>query len=142
MQFTVPKFIERQPRIIGPLTFKQFVFVGTAGGICLFLYFIVPFYLFIISAVFLLGAALSLAFVKIGKDPLPVVIKNFFVYIFNPKVYLWKKKITPYKTPDFFKKRKKIGKEEFEEKKEESVLKISGDSQLRKLSTRIETRSK
>ena len=83
MQFIVPKFIERKPKIIGPLTFKQFVFIGTAGGICLFLYFIVPFWLFMIIALFLLGGSSALAFLKIGKDPLPIIIKNFFIYTFT-----------------------------------------------------------
>lgn len=139
MRFTVPQFIERQPKIIGPLTFKQFIFIGTAGGICLFLYFIIPLYLFIILAVFLLGAASALAFVKIGKDPLPVVIKNFFIFILNPKVYLWRKKTTDSKVFEKPKEKKEIRKRV---KEKGSSLKISGDSQLEKLSSRIETKLK
>jgi len=139
VQFTVPQFIERKPKIIGPLTFKQFIFIGTAGGICLFLYFIIPLYLFIILAVFLLGSASALAFVKIGKDPLPVVIKNFFIFIINPKVYLWRKKTTPSKV---FKKPKEKEKIRERTKEKESSLKISGRGQLGKLSSRIETKSR
>jgi len=92
MQFTVPQFIEKEPKIVGPFTFKQFIFIGIAGGVCIFLYFTVPLPVFIITAAILLTAAFALAFLKIKGIPLPAVIKNFFFFLFKPKIYLWKKK--------------------------------------------------
>ncbi len=129
MQFTVPQFIERETKIVGPLTFKQFIFVGIAGGLCLFLYFTVSFTTFIILTVLILGTAFSLAFVKIKKIPLPVIIKNFFSFLTEPKVYLWKKKTSPPKI-----QRKKVKTIEKEEKEEPKVV---GRSKLKDLSTRL-----
>ena len=83
MQFVVPQFIERKAKILGPLTFKQFAFVGVTGLLCIFIFFTMPFSqnVKIGICVFLLGLGGALAFVKVGKDPLPVVIKNFFFFL-------------------------------------------------------------
>jgi len=134
MQFTVPKFIEMKPKIIGPLTFQQFAYLGVAGVISFFIYFIVPIYTFVIALIFLLSLAGALAFVKIGKVSLPVVIKNLIIFIFHPKIYLWKRKSI---TTKIIRKEREI-----EEKKEESPLRISENSRLKELSARIETKSK
>jgi hypothetical protein len=136
MEFTVPKFIEQEAKIVGPLTFKQFIFIGIAGGISIFLYFILPFFLFIIIAVILLGSALVLAFLKIGKTSLPEYITNFFVFIFKPRIYLWKKKTSP---PKFLAKEKEPipG---LKEPEKELKLRISKGSRIDELFTRIETK--
>lgn len=137
MEFTVPKFIEKEARIVGPLTFKQFIFIGAAGAISIFIYFIVPFFLFIIIAIVLLGGSFALAFFKIGKTSLPNFIANFFSFIFKPRIYLWKKKTSP---PKFLKKEKLPLIEEEEKEEEKTKLKVSRGSRLDELFTRVETR--
>lgn len=91
MEFTVPQFIEKEAKIIGPLTFKQFIFVGVAGGICLLLFFFVPFFLFVIIAILLMGGGAALAFLRVERIPLPAFLKNLLIFFFKPKIYLWKK---------------------------------------------------
>ena len=138
MEFTVPQFIEREPKIVGPFTFKQFIFIGIAGGLCLLLFFVLPLAVFIIIAVVLLGGAFALAFLRIGKTQFPIFIKNLFIFLFKPRIYLWRKKSVP---PKFLKKEEKIIKiDEKEEIKKESVLKIAEGSKLRDLFTRLETK--
>ena len=136
MRFTIPQFIEYEAKIIGPFTFKQFVYVGLAGAVGFVLYFSVPFYLFIISC-FVLGiGALSLAFFKIGGRSLAIIIGNFLKFKLTPKMYIWRKKEQPITV---FKKEKVKKKEEPEE---ELPLKIAEKSQLKKLRTKIETQTK
>lgn len=136
MTFNVPQFIEHEPKVVGPFTFKQFIFIGIAGGILFFLFFIIPsIWLFLLVAIVLLGGALVLALYKLNRIPLPTIIKNFFTYSLKTRIYIWKKKGVP---PKFFRKVEKIK----EEKKEESVLKIGEKSRLRELFTFLETRSK
>lgn len=137
MQFTVPQFIEKETKIVGPFSFKQFIYVGIAGGLCAFLYFIVPFYLFIIIAVILIGGALAMAFYKKQGIPLPNVIAGFFTFLFKPKIYLWKKKGTP---PKFLQKEKKERESDIENNPKESQLKIHKSSNLNELSKYIETK--
>jgi len=82
----------------------------------------------------LLGGALGFAFLKIGGRPLPTIIGNFLKYSITPKIYIWGKKETPIKV---IRKEKKK-----EEKEEELPLKIAENSQLKKLKTQIETKTK
>lgn len=138
MEFTVPQFIERKPKIVGPLTFEQLIFIGVAAGLCIFLYFTVPLFVFIIAAIFLLGGAFALAFLKIQKIPLPIFIKNFFIFIFKPKIYLWKRKFT---LPRVLQVAEKIEEEE-EEIEKKPVLEIGKGSRLKQLFTYLETKQK
>jgi len=92
MQFTVPQFVEREPRIVGPFTFKQFIFIGIGIAFSILFYFTLPFFLFLPLATIFLGMGFLLAVFKIKKIPLPIIIKNFFIFLFKPKIYLWKKK--------------------------------------------------
>lgn len=139
MEFTVPQFIEKEPKIVGPFTFKQFIFIGIAGGSCLLLFFVLPLAVFVIVAVILLGGAFALAFLKVGKTSLPEFIKNFFYFLFKPKIYLWKKKISP---PKFLREEKREIKEGEgkEEIKKESKLKVVKGSKIDELFTRLETK--
>lgn len=137
MEFSVPKFIEKKTKIAGPFTFGQLVIVVTAGATIFFLYFLVPFATFIIAAAFLLTVAGFLAFGKINQTPVPVVIKNFFIFFLNPKIYLWKRKTAPYKIIET--KKIEVKKEEEEEK---SPLKVTERSRLKELSTRIEMKNR
>ncbi|MAF25034.1 hypothetical protein CL634_05600 [bacterium] len=135
-QFVVPKFIEHEITIIGPFTFKQFIYIGVAGAIAFVLYFTAPFFIFLVASLILGGIALALAFMKIGGRSLPEMVKNFLMFSSAPKIYLWKKGPSPKLI------KKKISKEKKEIKEEAIAPKIAGKSQLRKLSTKIETEAK
>lgn len=135
MQFTIPKFIEEEPKIIGPLTFKQFLFLAGATGLCALLYFLLPFLLFLPLAVLIMAGGGALAFLKIESHSLPVLAKNFFFFSTSPKIYLWKQSALP---PKLMKK-KETAKKKIEAKKE-SPLKIGEKSQLKKLAARLEMR--
>ncbi|MDD2913417.1 MAG: PrgI family protein [Candidatus Paceibacterota bacterium] len=92
MNFTVPQFIEEETKIIGPLSFRQIVFIAIAIGISTIAYFSVSnFFIFILITAVSLGIGTSLALLKINKTPLPILIKNFFLFSFKPKIYLWQK---------------------------------------------------
>ncbi len=134
MRFTVPQFIEHEAKIVGPFTFKQFVYIGIAGAICFILYFSVPFSIFIIACIIIGSGAMSLAFLKIGGRDLPSVIGSFLKFNLAPKMYLWKKKQG--KISMLEEKKVKI------EKKEETPLKIAKKSQLKNIQTEIETKTK
>jgi len=135
MRFTLPQFIEHEAKIIGPLTFRQFIFIGMAGGICFILFFTVPFSIFLIACLILGGGAMALAFLKIGGRSLPTILGNFLKFSVSPKIFIWRKIETPIKV---FKK-EKIKKEGVEE---ELPLKIAERSQLKKIRTQIETQTR
>jgi len=137
MEFQVPQFIERKPKIIGPLTFGQFVYIAIAGAIFFILYYSIAetnFLLFLFISIIVFLTAFAFAFGKIGGRSLPVVLINFFEFCLAPKRYFWGKKEVPLKLI-----MKKIERKEGREEAEEIPLKIAERNQLKKLSTQIET---
>jgi len=141
MEFQVPQFIEHKPKIVGPLTFGQFVYIGIAGGICLFLWLLIGkknFFLFVFASVILFLIAAVLAFGKIEGRPIPTMFGNFLKFqLLMPRRYFWKTKETPPKLI-----MKKIETKKEEEKIEETPLKIGEKSYLKNLSIKIETKTR
>ena len=138
MRFQVPQFIEAEAKIVGPLTFKQLLYLVGPGLIIFFLYFSLAktnLLVFILITVFLAGLALSFAFLKIGGYSFSVLLKNFLSFFISSKIYLWEKKATP---PKIIPKKEKPK----EEVPETPTLKIAEKSQLKKLSSQIETMTK
>lgn len=134
-RFTVPKFIEREAKIVGPFTLKQFIFVGAAGIISAVLYFTIPFYFFLLATVLLFSGALVLALVKIEGMPIPVLFKNFLSFLFAEKIYLWKRKVLAPKVI------KKSGPEK-KEKEKIPTPRVIKKSRLKDLLTRVTTGGK
>ncbi|KPJ57557.1 hypothetical protein AMJ49_00330 [Parcubacteria bacterium DG_74_2] len=130
MEFVVPKFIERELRIIGPLTMKQFAHLAFAGIICFFIYFVAPRPIFWFSVLFLGGVSLGLAFIKIEGRPIIIRIFNFFKFFVGPKLYIWKVKRVPFS----FSKLKKL-------EKEGLSLEVGGASELKKIKKEVETKT-
>jgi hypothetical protein len=95
MRFTIPQFIEHEAKIIGPLTFKQFIFVGVAGAVVFILYFSLAktnFPLFLLLGAIIMSLAVLLAFVRINGRTLPIILANLFRFSIAPKKYIWKQK--------------------------------------------------
>lgn len=98
MRFQVPQFIEKESKIAGPLTFKQFGLMGGAGVGILILYAALAkanFMLFVFLSALLGFVAISLGFVKVNGRSLPLVLGNFILYSFSSRIYLWKRKDLP-----------------------------------------------
>ncbi len=89
MQFQVPQFIEVEDKIIGPLTFKQFVFIAGGFGTAYVLWRVLP---LILAAPLIAGVgalAASLAFFQYNGRPFILALENGFYYMLHPKLYLW-----------------------------------------------------
>ncbi len=93
MQFTVPQFIEEESKIIGPLSFRQIIYIGVAIAISAFIWFSVNnIALFIFLSLPIMAIGISLALLKVNKTALPTLIKNFFEFYSKPKIYLWRRR--------------------------------------------------
>ncbi len=137
MAFLIPKFIEKEPKIVGPLTFKQFLFFVVAAMISFILYFSFGkknLFFFLILVAVIAGFSLVLAFGQVGGRPVPLFLKNFFTFSITQKFFIFKKKIF---APRLFP-------EEIPKLKETKVSYPLGPSKssLQKLSTRVETKSR
>ncbi len=91
MRFEVPQFIEIEDKIIGPLTWKQFVYLAGGAGILIVLYLTLPFTFFVILALPLGAFSASLAFHKVNNRPFSIFLESFVNYFTKNKLYLWRK---------------------------------------------------
>ena len=91
-QFTVPQFIDVEPKIIGPITTRQFlIFLGAALMIFL-CYKLFDFTGFVLTSVFILAASGVFAFLKINGRPFHFFILNLIQTIKRPSLRIWNHK--------------------------------------------------
>lgn len=111
MRFEVPQFIEIEDKIVGPLTWKQFVYMAGGIGLLVVLFFSLPFFIFIIFGLPIAALSASLAFHKVNNRPFSYFLEAAFSYLTKGKLYLWRKEevqsvierdtpILPQSTPD------------------------------------------
>ena len=91
MQYEVPKFIDVEDKIFGPLTWRQFVYVGGGIGMSVVMFFTLPFILFVILGIPLALLASALAFYPINNRPFSFFLESFLNYVSRPKRYHWRK---------------------------------------------------
>jgi lipid-A-disaccharide synthase-like uncharacterized protein len=89
MQFQVPQFIEVEDKIFGPLTFKQFIYIGGGLGACYLLYRALPIYAAFPFIVAIGGLAAALAFMQLNGRPFILGLESGFFYFVRTKLYLW-----------------------------------------------------
>jgi len=91
MRFQVPQFIETETKVVGPFTFKQFIYIGLAGGIVILLrYVFSSMTWWLLSSLPIVLLALALAFYKIDGIPFPKYILMAFSFMGGPKRYVFK----------------------------------------------------
>lgn len=98
MQFQVPQFIEVEDKIFGPLTFKQFVYIGGGLGACYILWRVLP---LIVAAPLILvvgGLTAGLAFFQFNGRPFILALENGFFFYLHGKLYLWDNTRKPQKS--------------------------------------------
>lgn len=92
MQFEVPQFIEIEDKIFGPLTWRQFLYLGGGIGMAVVMFFMLPFILFAIFGIPLALLAGALSFYPINNRPFSYFLEAVINYVTKPKLYLWRKK--------------------------------------------------
>ncbi len=95
MQFQVPQFIEVEDKIFGPLTFRQFIYIGGGVGLSYILYRVLPLLLALPLVMGVLGLAAALAFMQFNGRPFILAVENAFYFILHPRLYLWNNERKP-----------------------------------------------
>src|ERR1700741_4699631 len=93
MRFEVPQFIEVEDKIIGPFTWKQFIYLAGGGGAVLVLFFMLPFFLFAIFGIPIAALAGFLAFHQVNNRPFADFLESVVTYVSGRKLYLWRKEV-------------------------------------------------
>ncbi len=92
MRFEVPQFIEIEDKIFGPLTWRQFLYLGGGVGMGTVLFFTTPFIIFLIFGLPLALLAGALAFYPVNSRPFSYFLEAIINYVRGHKLYLWKRK--------------------------------------------------
>lgn len=109
MRFEVPQFIEIEDKIFGPLTWRQFLYLGGGVGAAVVMFLRLPFILFVVLGVPLAVLAGALAFYPVNSRPFSYFLEAVLSYLSGQRLYLWRKDKgvynneqadgTPYPTP-------------------------------------------
>jgi hypothetical protein len=91
MRFKVPKDVDIEDRIAGPLTLKQLGWLGGGVGICIVLWKMLDFQLFVVCAVVILGLSAGFAFVRPYNQTLVGFCGSVFMFLSKPKQYFWRR---------------------------------------------------
>lgn len=92
MRYQVPQFIEVEDKIFGPLTLKQFLYVGGGLALGFLIWKFIPIkFLAIIVATPVVLFFMALAFYKVNNKPFIFTIENAIQYFISNKLYIWKK---------------------------------------------------
>jgi len=92
MQFQVPQFIEVEDKIFGPLTLKEFLYLGGGVGMSAILFLFIPFKIISIPLIIIfMTFSLMLAFYKVNGKPFANTLEAAFYYWGGSKLYIWKK---------------------------------------------------
>lgn len=89
IQAKVPKFIDIEDRVIGPLTLMQFFYLAVPAALIVILKAIAPFPVFIVGLVVFGGLGFALAFVRVSERPFIYFLFAAFRYAMNPHRYSW-----------------------------------------------------
>lgn len=91
MQFIVPQFIDIEDKVIGPFTFKQFMYMAGGLGLAFTIYKLLPPFISVPIALGVVVLAIMLTFYKVNGKPFVFTLQSFIYFMFQSKLYIWKK---------------------------------------------------
>ncbi|OGB74280.1 hypothetical protein A2V68_00755 [candidate division Kazan bacterium RBG_13_50_9] len=94
MAIKIPQNIDKEDKLVGPLTLKQFLYLlgGAALAFIAYQYYTQGYLFFIeflLIAFLLMGLAAALAFLQINGRPFIIFLGNTLLYFLSPKRMFW-----------------------------------------------------
>ncbi|PIU16573.1 hypothetical protein COT20_00265 [bacterium (Candidatus Gribaldobacteria) CG08_land_8_20_14_0_20_39_15] len=135
MQFTVPKFLERETQIIFGLNLKRLAILGCLSLLLFILKYVLPKVIWYITVFLSLGLFFFFNLVQIGGQNVFELFINAFRFLFTANTYTWDKResISPLKI---------VRKPAEEKVRKASPLKFSPESRLSNLRSKIDVGEK
>ncbi len=90
MQFIVPQFIDVEDKVIGPFSFKQFLYLAGGAGLAFALFKLLPTILGLPLGLAVVAISLALTFFKVNGKPFIFVLQAFIFYALQSKLYIWR----------------------------------------------------
>lgn len=92
MRFEVPQFIEIEDKIIGPFTWKQFVYIAGGLGLGFVLFVTAPLLVFVLIGIPLAILGGLLAYYPVNNRPFSVFLESVVTYYQRKRLYYWRKR--------------------------------------------------
>lgn len=92
MRFEVPQFIDIEDKIFGPLTWRQFLYLGGGVGMAVVIFLTMHIIVFIIIGLPLALLAVALSFYPVNNRPFSYFLESVFNFLKGQKLYLWRQK--------------------------------------------------
>ena len=93
-QFIVPQFIDKEDRIIGPVTVRQFLICLVGSGVLFLEYKILTTLWFVLAALVTAAVFGTFGFVKINGQPFHYFFLNFLQSQIKPGLRVWNKNVS------------------------------------------------
>ena len=93
-KFVVPQFIDKEDKILGPITVRQFLISLSATFIVFIEYRILTLPYFIAAVIPTVGIAGVFGFLKVNGQPFHIFFINFLQTTLRPKLRVWHKDLT------------------------------------------------
>lgn len=90
MYFQVPQFIDIEDKIIGPFTFKQFLYLLGGGAIAFVAFKLLPGIIAFVIALPFVAFSLALTFYRVNNRPFIEIVQSWISYQTGSKLYTWK----------------------------------------------------
>jgi PrgI family protein len=90
----VPQFIDKEDRIIGPITVRQFLICLLSAGVIFVEYKLLETAFFILAALPTVALAGTFAFIRINGQPFHLFFVNFLQSQVRPKLRVWNKSLS------------------------------------------------
>lgn len=92
MRFEVPQFIEIEDKIFGPLSWRQFLYLGGGVGMAVVIFITTNLIVFAFVGLPLALLAGALAFYPVNNRPFSFFLEAIFNYVTKQRLYLWKQR--------------------------------------------------
>lgn len=121
-QFLVPQFIDVEPKILGPLTLRQFIIVVVGIVLAVLCYKFADTSLFVVEFLFIAVFVILFAFIKVNGQPFHYFVLNILAVMIGSNIRIWAKDPKIVKAVDNTPENKQ---EEFVQKEELKASKLS-----------------
>ena len=92
MRYEVPQFIDIEDKIFGPLTWRQFLYIGGGVGMGVVLFITTSFLVFLLVGLPLAVLAGALAFYPVNNRPFSFFLEAIVNYMKGVKLYIWQRR--------------------------------------------------
>jgi hypothetical protein len=92
MRFEVPQFIEIEDKIIGPFTWKQFIYIAGGLGLGFVLFVTAPIVIFVLFGLPIAILGGLLAYYPVNNRPFSIFLESVVTYYKRHRLYYWRKR--------------------------------------------------